>query len=58
MVLRVVGKRNKERILPLTESILQMLREVWKTHHNRKGCDHVSAADFSRFPLVFDGDLA
>ena len=32
MVLRVIGKRNKERVLPLTESILQMLREVWKTH--------------------------
>jgi integrase/recombinase XerD len=30
MVLRVIGKRNKERVLPLTESILHMLREVWK----------------------------
>ena len=36
MVLRVIGKRNKERILPLTESILQMLREVWKTHRSRR----------------------
>jgi site-specific recombinase XerD len=36
MVLRVVGKGNKERILPLTESILQMLREVWKTHRSRQ----------------------
>ena len=36
MVLHVIGKRNKERILPLTESILQMLREVWKTHRNRR----------------------
>lgn len=36
MVLRVVGKGNKERILPLTESILEMLREVWKTHHSRR----------------------
>jgi integrase/recombinase XerD len=34
MVLRVIGKRNKERILPLTESILQMLREVWKLHRS------------------------
>jgi integrase/recombinase XerD len=34
MVLRVIGKRNKERVLPLTESILQMLREVWKTHRS------------------------
>jgi site-specific recombinase XerD len=36
MVLRVIGKRNKERILPLTESILQMLREVWKIHRSRR----------------------
>jgi site-specific recombinase XerD len=28
MVLRVIGKGNKERALPLTEHILQMLREV------------------------------
>ena len=36
MVLRVIGKGNKERILPLTESILQMLRAVWKTHRSRR----------------------
>lgn len=36
MVLRVIGKRNKERALPLTESILQMLREVWKIHRSRR----------------------
>ena len=37
MRLRVIGKGNKERILPLTESILQMLREVWKTHRSPDG---------------------
>ena len=36
MVLHVIGKRKKERILPLTEPILQMLREVWKTHRSRR----------------------
>jgi len=36
MVLRVIGKGNKQRILPLTESILQMLREVWKVHPNKR----------------------
>jgi site-specific recombinase XerD len=36
MVLRVIGKRNKQRALPLTESILDMLREVWKLHRSRK----------------------
>ena len=36
MVLRVIGKRNKERALPLTEPILDMLREVWKTHRSQR----------------------
>lgn len=36
MVFRVIGKRNKQRVLPLTESILQMLREVWKIHRSRR----------------------
>jgi integrase/recombinase XerD len=36
MVLRVIGKGNKERILPLTEPNLRMLREVWKTHRSRR----------------------
>jgi integrase/recombinase XerD len=36
MLLRVIGKRNKERILPLTEPILRMLREVWKIHRSRR----------------------
>jgi integrase/recombinase XerD len=34
MVLHVIGKRNKQRVLPLTDSILEMLREVWKTHRS------------------------
>ena len=36
MVFRVVGKRNKERVLPLTESILDMLRTVWKIHRSKR----------------------
>ena len=35
MLLRVIGKRNKERVLPLSEPVLAMLREVWLTHRNR-----------------------
>jgi len=34
MLLRVIGKRNKERALPLTEETLAMLRQVWKTHRH------------------------
>ena len=35
MVLHVIGKRNKQRALPPTDSILEMLRGVWKTHRSR-----------------------
>ena len=34
MTLRVIGKRNKERVLPLTDSILEMLEEVWNSHRS------------------------
>ncbi len=36
MVVRVVGKRNKERILPLPETLLLALRRFWLTHQNPK----------------------
>ena len=36
MVLRLIGKGNKERLLPLTEPILLMLREVWKIHRSQR----------------------
>jgi integrase/recombinase XerD len=49
MLLRVIGKRNKQRALPLSEPVLTMLREVWKIHRhkmwlfsNRHGTSHLS----------------
>ncbi len=36
MVLHVIGKGNKERVFPLTDPILRMLREVWKIHRSRR----------------------
>ena len=49
MLLRVIGKRNKERVLPLTEPTLAILRSVWKIHRsptwlfvNRKGTGPLS----------------
>jgi integrase/recombinase XerD len=49
MLLRVIGKRNKERALPLSEPTLAMLRQVWKIggskkwlFPNRKRTAHVS----------------
>ncbi len=36
MLLRVIGKRTKERALPLTEPTRAMLREVWKVHRSTK----------------------
>jgi len=34
MVLRVIGKGNKERILPINQPLLQLLRETWKFHRS------------------------
>jgi len=48
MLLWIIGKGNKERAVPLTEPVLQMLREVWKMHRHpkwlfprREGTSHV-----------------
>src|SRR5262249_17281914 len=32
--LRIVGKGNKERIVPLPQPVLEELRKFWKTHRN------------------------
>ena len=67
MLLRLVGKGNKQRALPLTEPVLEMLREVWKTHRNptwlfprRDGTSHVprstirKAFNNARHECLFD----
>jgi site-specific recombinase XerD len=55
MLLRIIGKRNKQRALPLTEPLLTLLRQVWKTHRNptwlfpnRKGTSHLSCSTARR----------
>ncbi|HKM63628.1 MAG TPA: tyrosine-type recombinase/integrase [Acidisphaera sp.] len=35
-VLRVIGKGNKQRLVPLPQPILDDLGRVWRTHHNRR----------------------
>jgi site-specific recombinase XerD len=35
-VIRIIGKGNKERLLPLPHALLIALREAWKTHRNRQ----------------------
>ena len=49
MVIRVVGKGNKERLVPLSRALLGDLRRMWKTHRNstwlfanKRGTNHVS----------------
>jgi integrase/recombinase XerD len=34
MLVRIISKRNKERIIPLPEQLLLALREFWKTHRH------------------------
>jgi integrase/recombinase XerD len=36
MIVRVIGKRNKERIVPLPASLLEALRGFWCTHRHRR----------------------
>jgi len=35
-VLRIIGKGNKERLVPLPGPVLDDLGRVWRTHHNRR----------------------
>jgi integrase/recombinase XerD len=36
MLLHIIGKGNKERVVPFSEPVLQMLRQIWKTHRSPK----------------------
>jgi integrase/recombinase XerD len=36
MVLRIIGKGNKERLVPLPQPVLDELGRLWQTHHNRR----------------------
>ncbi len=35
-VLRVIGKGNKERLVPLPQPMVEALEQVWRTHHSRR----------------------
>jgi site-specific recombinase XerD len=35
-VLRIIGKGDKERLVPLPGPVLDDLGRVWRTHHNRR----------------------
>jgi integrase len=34
MLLRKIGKRNRERVVPINDSVLDLLRQTWKTHRD------------------------
>ena len=36
MLVRVIGKRNKERVVPLPQTLLVALRKFWRTHRHRR----------------------
>jgi site-specific recombinase XerD len=36
MLLRHIGKRNRERVVPINPDILKLLRETWKIYRNPK----------------------
>ena len=53
MVIRVVGKGNKERLAPLSQALLEDLRRMWWTTHrhaqwlfaNKRGSHHVDEGE-------------
>jgi len=52
LVIRVVGKENKERLAPLPQGLLDDLRRVWASHRhpvwlfaNKRGSDHVDEGE-------------
>ena len=52
MVIRVVGKGNKERLAPLSPGLLEDLRRMWKGHRhpqwlfaNKRGSHHVDQGE-------------
>jgi integrase/recombinase XerD len=55
MTLHIVGKGDKERLLPLPQPILHQLETLWRTHHhplwlfpNRDGSSHLAASVLSQ----------
>ena len=36
LVLRIIGKGNKERLAPLPQPVLDALGDLWRTHRNRR----------------------
>lgn len=36
LVLRIIGKGDKERLVPLPQPVLDELGHLWLTHHNRR----------------------
>lgn len=54
MCLRIIGKRNKERIVPLPTALLKPMRELWLIHRNptwlfpnKRGSNHRAASTLS-----------
>lgn len=43
-VLRIVGKGNKQRLVPLPRPVLDDLGRLWVTHHNRSSNGASAAA--------------
>jgi site-specific recombinase XerD len=55
MCLRIIGKGDKERMVPLPAAFLNPMKELWLTHHhptwlfpNKRGSNHISAGSLCK----------
>ena len=62
--LRVIGKGNKERLVPLSQGLLADLRLVWREHRtkpwlfpNKAGTHHIDAGNVQRLFRTVRNDL-
>lgn len=64
MTLRVIGKGNKERLVPLTRGLLEDLRVLWTEHcchawlfPDKKAANHISVDNVQRLFRTVRGEL-
>lgn len=64
MTVRVIGKGNKERLVPVPQGLLEDLRRIWTTHRspawlfpNKQGIEHIGVDNVQRLFRTLRNEL-